>query len=69
MKISYKPLFRQMLERDMKKMDLLKAADISTSTLAKLGKNEPIKLEMLMKICSALHCRIEDVVEFVEDER
>ena len=68
MKISYKPLFRQMLERDMKKMDLLKAADISTSTLAKLGKNEPIKLEMLIKICSALHCRIEDVVEFVEDE-
>lgn len=68
MKISYKPLFRQMLERDMKKMDLLKAADISTSTLAKLGKNEPIKLEMLVKICSALHCRIEDVVEFVEDE-
>ena len=67
MKLSYKPLFRQLLERDMGKMDLLKAADISTSTLAKLGKNEPIKLEMLMKICSALHCRIEDVVEFVEE--
>ena len=67
MKISYKPLFRQLLERDMGKMDLLRAADLSTSTLAKLGKNEPVKLEMLMKICEALNLRIEDVVEFVEN--
>lgn len=67
MKISYKPLFRQLLERDMGKMDLLHAADLSTSTLAKLGKNEPVKLEILMKICEVLHCRIEDVVEFVEE--
>lgn len=44
MKISYKPLFRQLLELDMKKMDLLRTAKISTSTLAKLGKNEPVKL-------------------------
>ena len=68
MKISYKPLFRQLLELDMKKMDLLRTAKISTSTLAKLGKNEPVKLEMLMRICQALHCRIEDVVEFLEGE-
>ncbi len=68
MKISYKPLFRQLLELDMKKMDLLRTAKISTSTLAKLGKNEPVKLEMLMRICQALHCRIEDVVEFMEGE-
>lgn len=67
MKISYKPLFRQMLEKDMKKMDLLNLTGISTTTLAKLGKNESIKLDMLMKICEALHCRIEDVVEFVEE--
>ncbi len=66
MKISYKPLFRLLLERDMSKMDLLKAAEISTTTLSKLGKNEPIKLEMIMKICIALNCRIEDVVEFVK---
>jgi len=67
-KISYKPLFRQLLERDMGKMDLLRAADLSTTTLSKLGKNEPVKLEMLMKICTALSCRIEDVVEFISDE-
>jgi len=66
-KISYKPLMRQLLERDMGKMDLLRAANLSTTTLSKLGKNEPVKLEMLIKICMALHCRIEDVVEFVED--
>ena len=68
MKISYKPLFRQLLELDMKKMDLLRTAKISTSTLAKLGKNETVKLEMLVRICQALHCRIEDVVEFMEGE-
>lgn len=67
MKISYKPLFRQLLERDMGKMDLLHAAEFSSSTLAKLGKNESVKLPILLKICEALHCRIEDVVEFVED--
>lgn len=67
MKISYKPLFRQLLERDMGKMNLLRVSELSTFTLTKLGKNEPIKLEMLMKICKALHCRIEDVVEFVEE--
>jgi len=66
-KISYKPLFRQLLERDMGKMNLLRVSELSTFTLTKLGKNEPIKLEMLMKICKALHCRIEDVVEFVEE--
>ena len=64
MKISYKPLFRLLLERDMSKMDLLKAAEISTTTLSKLGKNESIKLETIMKICVALNCRIEDVVDF-----
>ena len=67
MKISYKPLMRQLLERDMGKMDLLRAANLSTTTLSKLGKNEPVKLEMLMKICTTLHCRIEDVVEFLEE--
>lgn len=67
MKISYKPLMRQLLERDMGKMDLLRAANLSTTTLSKLGKNQPVKLEMLMKICTTLHCRIEDVVEFVEE--
>jgi len=58
---------RQLLERDMGKMDLLRAANLSTTTLSKLGKNEPVKLEMLMKICTTLHCRIEDVVEFLEE--
>lgn len=69
MKISYKPLFRLLLEKDMEKMDLLKATKISTTTttLSKLGKNEPVKLEMLMRICDQLNCRIENVVEFVED--
>ncbi len=56
MKVSYKPLMWQLLERDMGKMNLLRAANLSTTTLSKLGKNEPVKFEMLMKICKALHC-------------
>lgn len=66
-KISYKPLMRQLPEHDIGKMDLLRAADFSTTTLSKRGKNQPVKLEILMMICTVLHCRIEDVVEFVEE--
>ncbi len=67
MKISYKPLWRELLERDMTKMDLRQATGISSCTLAKLGKNEAVKLDMLIKICEALNCRIEDVVELVDE--
>lgn len=65
MKISYKPLWIQLVEKNMSKMDLLYASGISACTLAKFGKNEPVRLEILIKICEALDCRIENVVEFV----
>lgn len=67
MSISYKPLWRLLLEKDMKKLDLRDLVGMSNNTLARLGKNEGISMEVLERICVALDCRIEDVVEFVKD--
>lgn len=65
MQISYKPLWRLLLEKNMNKMDLLHTTEISTCTLAKLGKNKPVKLDILLKICEALDCPIEAIIEFI----
>ena len=64
MNVSYKPLWRLLVEREMSKMDLLHVSGISTCTLSKLSKNQPIKLDTIMKICTALECQLYDVVEF-----
>lgn len=69
MKISYKPLWRQLLEKDMSKMDLLNAAKISTCTLSKLSKNEPLKIDTIKRICEAMNCSIENVIEFLPEEK
>lgn len=67
MSISYKPLWRLMLEKDMKKLELRDLVGMSNNTLARLGKNEGISMDVLERICVALDCRIEDIVEFVKD--
>lgn len=63
--ISYKPLFRLLLDKDMTKTQLRQAIGFSTATLAKLSKNECVSLEVIVKICKYLNCRIEDVIEIV----
>ena len=68
MSISYKPLWHQLLERDMKKLEFRDFVGISNGTLAKLGKNEPVAMDIIEKICIKLDCRIEDVVEIKKDE-
>ena len=67
MSISYNPLWHLLLEKKMKKGDLQALICVSNSTIAKLGKNEPVTLEILEKISIALDCRIEDIVEFIKD--
>lgn len=67
MSISYKPLWRLMVEKDMKKLELRDLIGMSNNTLARLGKNEPVSMEILERICVALDCRIEDIVEFIKD--
>ena len=67
MSISYNPLWHLLVEKNMKKGDLRTLVGMSNSTLAKLGKNEPVTLEILEKITIALDCRVEDILEFVKD--
>ncbi|GAA0082987.1 helix-turn-helix domain-containing protein [Clostridium sp. CTA-6] len=63
--ISYKPLFRLLLERDMSKTQLREAVGFSTATLAKMSKNEYVSMETLENICVYLNCNIESVIEFI----
>lgn len=61
--ISYKPLRVLLAQKDMNKLQLRDLAKISNGTLAKISKDEYLSLEILEKICLALDCRIEDIVE------
>lgn len=61
--ISYKPLFRLLLEKNMTKTQLRTAVGFSSTTLAKMSKGEYISLETLENICKYLNCKIEDVIE------
>ena len=67
--ISYKKLWKLLIDRDMKKKDLCVAAGISHASMAKLGKNENVTTDVLVKICTALQCDIGDIVELIPDER
>ncbi len=68
MEVSYKKLWKLLIDKDMKKKDLRAATGLSTTTLAKLGKNENVSTDILVKICTALECDIGDIMEVVEDE-
>ncbi len=63
MSVSYKKLWKLLIDKDMKKKDLQKVAGISASSVAKLGKNENVTTDVLVKICSALECDIADIME------
>lgn len=63
---SYKPLLKLLIEMNMTKTQLREATGMSMNTLAKISKNEYISMSTLDSICNYLHCRIEDVIEFVE---
>ena len=65
--ISYKKLWKLLIDRDMKKKDLQKLAGISSASITKLGKNENVNTDILQKICSALECDISDIMEMVSD--
>ena len=67
MTISYKKLWKLLIDRDMKREELRIAAGISTNTMAKLSKNENVNTGMLVKICSTLGFDISDIMEITED--
>lgn len=68
MAASYVKLWKLLLDRGLKRTDLISKAGISTNILAKLGKNEFVSMESLEKICKSLNCNIGDVVDFTFDE-
>jgi len=68
MAISYKKLWKLLIDMDMKKKDLQRAAGISSASITKLGKNENVNTEILQKICTALKCNICDIMEMLPDE-
>ena len=67
MHISYKKLWKLLIDHDMKKKDLAKAADISNYTITKMSKGENVTIETLGKICLALNCTIDDIMEFIPE--
>ena len=66
MEVNYSKLWKQMIDKGMKKSDLRELTGIGTNTLAKLSKNQPVSMEVLMKLCEKLECDISDVCEFVK---
>lgn len=68
MGVSYSKLFKMLIDRKMKKKDLMTAACISPSSMAKLGKDEYVSLEVLVKICRALSVDIGDIMEIVSEK-
>lgn len=68
MTISYKKLWKLLIDRDMKKKDLQKVAGISSASVTKLGKNENVNTEIIEKICSALHCDVSDIMEMADED-
>ena len=69
MAISYKKLWKVLIDRDMKKKDLCAAAGIRHTSMAKLGKNENVTTDVLLKICHALNCDIGDIMEIIPDNK
>jgi len=67
MHISYNKLWKLLIDKGMTKMDLRDAAGISSSSIAKLGKGGNVTTDILLKICEALHCHIEDILETKDD--
>ena len=68
MKVSFKKLFKLLIDRDMKKSDLATMANLSANTIAKLAKNENVSLDVLIRVCTVLNVDFEDIMELVSDE-
>jgi len=67
MSVSYKKLWKLLIDKDMKKKDLREQAGISHASVAKLGRNENVTTDILVKICKALNCDISDIMEIVDE--
>ena len=69
MRISYNKLQKLMIDNQMKRQDLMRAAEITSYAATKINKNEPVSLEVLMRICQVFHCDIGDICEAVRTDK
>ncbi len=67
MDVSYNKLWKLIIDRGINKSELRTLTGIGTNTLAKLSKNQPVSMEVLLKICSRLDCDISDICEFIKE--
>lgn len=67
MSVSYNKLWKLLIDMGMTKTELRHKADLGTTTLAKLGKAQPVSMDVMLRICSVLGCNISDVMDFVPD--
>lgn len=67
MSISYKKLWKKLIDIDMTKTQLRLQADLGTATLAKLGKDQQVSMDVLLRICKVLNCDISDIMEVVKE--
>ena len=68
MKVCYDKLWKLLIDKKMKKTDLIREAKISSNVLAKMGKEESVSLESIGKICSLFGCNVDDILEFKSSE-
>lgn len=69
MPVCYNNLWKILIDKGMSKTDLIRASKITTNAMAKMGKNEDVRVEVLVKICKTLHCTLDDIVEILPDEQ
>ncbi len=69
MGVTYKKLFKMLIDRNIRKKDLKKMASIGNSTMTKLANDENVTMEVMAKICTALDCTMDDIVDIMPDEK
>ncbi len=68
MAISYNKLWKLLIDKDMTKTQLCQQAKITTNAVAKMGRNEDVRVEVLVKICSTLGCTMDDIMEIIPEK-
>lgn len=68
MRVSYNKLWKLLIDKNMKKMDLLEAVEMSPNTLAKFGRNENVSMDVIARICEYFKCDVGDIMEMIPEE-
>lgn len=68
MAISYNKLWKLLIDKSMKKKDLMNLAELSTSTLAKMGKNQQVSMDVILRICKVLECNVGDIMDVIQED-